>query len=230
MQEPNDHTGKTIVVADDNRVNTEVIKAILQKSGYQTKTASNGKECIESVNEFKPDLLILDIEMPIMNGIEACRCIKQNDLTKDIPIIFVTARTDDETLIEAFEVGGADYVLKPISRIELLTRIKSVLTHKEMTKKLLKEKMFESVLQTAGGICHELNQPLQIISGAIHLLTIELEENSPLSNHAEKINTQVERIGKITNKLMKITRFETKDYIEGSQIIDLDKASSDYVD
>ena len=126
MADVMDVSKSTILLVDDNPVSSKVVGLILKKnSDYRTIRVSNGSTCIKKAKEIKPDLILLDIQMPGMNGIEVCKVLKMNEQTCDIPVIFVTANTDDETLEEAFESGGTDYVCKPVNKIELLARVKS---------------------------------------------------------------------------------------------------------
>ena len=134
-----DISGSTILVVDDNPVNGGILQNILDKSGYSTVSATSGAECIEAVSKFDPDLVLLDIYMPQMSGIEVCTFLRQDNRTNDMPVIFVTANTDNEVLKEAFEAGGTDYVCKPVNKVELLARVKSTLTQKKLTEMLFVE-------------------------------------------------------------------------------------------
>ncbi len=222
-----DVSGSTILLVDDSPVSSMVVSLILKKnSDYRTVRIWDGTACIKKAKEVKPDLILLDIQMPGMNGIEVCNILKKNQRTCDIPVIFVTASTDDETLREAFGAGGTDYVRKPVNKIELLARIKSVLLHRKMEKKLMEEEKLKGVLEMAGGICHELNQPMQVVSGYSELLLMDIEKDNSAYPYIKMIKEQTDEMGSITKKLMRITKYETRDYIEGSRIIDIDKAAS----
>jgi CheY-like chemotaxis protein len=225
MPEPVDSSGSTILVVDDSRLSISTVVGMLEKSGYRTLSAMNGPECIQLAKTSKPDVILLDIIMPDMSGIEVCRALTQDEETNDIPIIFVTGNTDDKILEEAFEAGGTDYVHKPVGRIELIARIKSALTHKMLLKQQLEEEKLKGVLEMAGAICHEMNQPLQVISGYSNLLRTHMSENHPQYNYISEIQEHVTRMGEITNKLMNITRYKTQSYIAGQKIVDIDKAS-----
>ncbi|MCP4107158.1 MAG: response regulator [Desulfobacteraceae bacterium] len=221
---------QNLLIVDDAPANLRVLVEILMQE-YEISVATNGPEAIEiatSPDQHKtPDMVLLDIMMPEMNGHEVCRILRENHLTKDIPIVFVTANTDDDTLKEAFEAGGTDYVRKPVNRIELLARIKSALDHHELTKKLIEEEKLEGVLEMAGAVCHELNQPMQNVSGFSQLLLDEVSEDDPKYEYISIIKKQIDKMGGITRKLMRITKYETVDYIESTKIIDIDKASDD---
>jgi CheY-like chemotaxis protein len=227
MHDAIDVSGSTLLVVDDSPVSSMLVSLILRKhSDYCTVRVWDGQACIKKAKEVKPDLILLDIQMPGMNGIEVCKVLKKDERTRDIPVIFVTASTDNETLKEAFESGGNDYVRKPVNKIELLARIKSVLLHKKMEKKLMEEEKLNGVLEMAGGICHELNQPMQVVSGYSELLLMDIEKDNSAYPYIKMIKEQTDEMGSITKKLMRITKYETRDYIEGSRIIDIDKAAS----
>ncbi len=114
-----------VLVVDDVLKNLKIIGNILLENGYEISLVSNGFEAIESLKDDKPDLILLDIMMPEMDGYEACRRIKSNEDTADIPIIFITAKSETEDIVEAFRCGGVDYLTKPFNREELLVRVKT---------------------------------------------------------------------------------------------------------
>jgi len=220
---------KNILIVDDAPPNIRVLVEILTKE-YEISVATAGPEALEiAVSKTEryraPDLILLDIMMPGMDGYEVCRTLRQHPQTRDIPVVFVTANTDDETLQQAFDAGGTDYVRKPVNQIELLARIKSALNQQELTRKLLEEEKLEGVLEMAGAICHELNQPMQSVMGFSQLLLDDMTEDDPKYEYIKIIKEQIDKMGRITKKLMRITRYETLDYIEDIKIIDINKAS-----
>ena len=215
----------TILVTDDSRINIVVILNILQHTGFKTIQATSGEECINLARELKPDLILLDIKMPGISGVEACKILKAEERTKGIPIIFVTSDSSDETLSEAFEAGGADYILKPINRVELLSRTMSVLNKELLTRKLVKREKLSGIVEMAGAICHELNQPMQAVTGYSELLLMQIPETDPKHSYVKKMITQIDKMAEITKRLMNITRYESQDYLGGYKIVDLDKSS-----
>jgi CheY-like chemotaxis protein len=225
MPDPFNFSGSTILVLDDSPLSMSTVLGILEKSGYRTLSAMNGPECMQLAKTSKPDVILLDIIMPGMSGIEVCRVLTEDEETNDIPIIFVTGNTDDKILEEAFEAGGTDYVRKPVGSIELTARIKSALAHKMLLKQQLEDEKLKGVLELAGAVCHEMNQPLQVIYGYSNLLRTHMSENHPQYDYISQIQEHVARMGEITNKLMNITRYKTRNYIAGQNIFDIDQAS-----
>lgn len=226
MFEKQDEAGKTILITDDEPINIKILKKTLEKRGHRTLTATNGKECIERAEKVGPDLILLDIMMPSMSGIEVCKVLKRAQRTQHIPIIFITADTNDSTLQEAFESGGTDYVRKPVNMIELLARVHSVLLQQELMKKHVQDEKLKGTLQMAGAICHELNQPLQYILSASQLLLKDLPRDDPQREQIFDIKQHIEKMGRITRKLTGITSFEERDYVGGTMIFDIDRSSS----
>lgn len=225
MPDLNDISGNTILIVDDDPINIKIVQAIIEKSGYLAASALDGKECINEAKKSKPDLIILDINMPGLSGIETCSILQKDEQTAKIPIIFLTADTDDRVLSDAFLAGGTDYIRKPANRMELLARIKSVLNQSILQEKLMAEEKTKAILEMAGTICHELNQPLQVIAGYAELLMMKTANDDSCSKMINKIQAQVDRMSEITMKLMQITRYETQEYVGDTKIIDIDKAA-----
>lgn len=114
-----------ILIVDDSPLNTKLLKFILDEAGYETIVTSNGEEGIAAVEAHQPDLLLLDVMMPDIDGFEVCRRIKEDPGNENLPIIFITALDQTEDIVKGFELGGVDYVTKPFNKKVLLVRIKN---------------------------------------------------------------------------------------------------------
>lgn len=125
-----------ILIADDNAVEQQILTRIINSEGINTISCSNGAQVVTLAKEKLPDLILMDIMMPHMNGYEACRKLKQNLNTTDIPVIFLTSKIDIEDKHKGFEAGGVDYIIKPFDRTELTMRIKTHLKLKKAMDKL----------------------------------------------------------------------------------------------
>jgi DNA-binding response OmpR family regulator len=112
-----------ILVADDEPINRELIQRRLEREGYRVLQARNGSEAVRLAREALPDLIILDVMMPEMDGMDACRVIKEDERTQDIPIIFLSARDETEMKISGLELGADDYISKPFEAAELVARV-----------------------------------------------------------------------------------------------------------
>jgi len=118
-----------ILLVDDVPINLQVLERLLAKNGYKTVSACDGVEALEKAAELHPDLILMDIMMPRLNGIDACIEFKQTEFGKDVPVIFLTALTDTGSMVSGFESGGVDYVTKPFQELELIVRVR---THLEL--------------------------------------------------------------------------------------------------
>ncbi|MBT4288899.1 MAG: sigma-54-dependent Fis family transcriptional regulator [Bacteroidetes bacterium] len=112
-----------ILIVDDNISNLRLFETILKKKGYKTAIAQNGQEALDYVEETIPDLILLDIMMPIIGGFETCQQLKASKATKDIPVIFITAVSDHPSLLKGFDLGGVDYITKPFLKAEVMARV-----------------------------------------------------------------------------------------------------------
>jgi len=118
-----------ILITDDMPENLEVLGSNLRNAGFRVSVSTNASQAIKIATSKKPDLILMDINMPEMDGFSACKILKEQESTKDIPLIFLTARNDTEDIVRGFESGGVDYITKPFNSNELLSR---VFTHIEL--------------------------------------------------------------------------------------------------
>ncbi len=125
-----------ILVVDDIPTNIQLLKAYLTSVGYAVEAAKDGQEALEKVISSKPDLILLDVMMPKINGFEVCRNLKKEQSSSFIPVIMVTGLNEVEYKIRAMEAGADDFVTKPFNRLELLTRVKSLLRIKQLYEEL----------------------------------------------------------------------------------------------
>ncbi|SHO47957.1 response regulator [Desulfopila aestuarii] len=112
-----------ILVVDDNTANIDVMLAFLEAEGYDLSIATNGETAIKIARHSRPDLILLDVMMPGMNGFETCRELKADERTREIPVIFVTAKKEVEDIVSGFQSGGVDYISKPFRQEEVLSRV-----------------------------------------------------------------------------------------------------------
>jgi diguanylate cyclase (GGDEF)-like protein len=126
----------TILVVDDIPANTQLLKSYLLPAGYAVIIANDGEDAVKKVNIHKPDLILLDIMMPKLDGFQVCKTLKSNELTTYTPIIMVTALNDVEDKIKGIEAGADDFITKPLNKMELSARVKSLLRIKNLQDQL----------------------------------------------------------------------------------------------
>ncbi len=136
MEEIN--TKSSILIVDDKAENIQLMGSLLRKE-YNLYVADNGTSAVKIANDKKPDLILLDIMMPVMNGYEVCKILKENIATKEIPVIFLTAKNEAEDIVEGFRLGAVDYITKPFKKDEVLVRISTHIKLKESEKELRKK-------------------------------------------------------------------------------------------
>ena len=126
----------SVLIVDDTPANLDVLQDMLASSGYEMLIAINGESALKQAEYAGPDIILLDVMMPGINGFETCRRLKQQESTREIPVIFMTALSDTADKVQGFEVGGVDYVTKPLQHEEVLARIETHLTLRNLQREL----------------------------------------------------------------------------------------------
>lgn len=160
---------KTILIVDDSPANIGLLFDCLAREGYRPLVAQDGKSAIETARRMSPDLILLDVIMPDMDGFDTCTALKDHPETTDIPIFFMTALTDIQSKVRGFECGAVDFISKPFQQEEVLARIATHLTLQEQKKTLIianhiKEKIISVV-------AHDLRNPFTAIFAYLQMLT-----------------------------------------------------------
>lgn len=127
-----------ILVVDDNQENLKVVSNFLNEKKYKIALAKDGENALKVLEDNKIDLILLDIMMPGMDGFEVCKILKEKPGTKDIPVIFLTARTETDDIVKGFQLGGVDYITKPFKKEELLVRVNNHIQLKLVRDHLVK--------------------------------------------------------------------------------------------
>ncbi|MBW4586408.1 hybrid sensor histidine kinase/response regulator [Aetokthonos hydrillicola Thurmond2011] len=174
-----------VLIVDDMPTNLDVICEALQDAGLEVAIATSGERALQQIEREIPDLVLLDITMPGIDGFETCRRLKANPFTRDIPIIFMTALSDMENKVKALNLGAVDYVTKPFQEQEVLGRVKTHLQLRRFTQKLehevaqktlelqnsqlqiVQSEKMASLGNLVAGVAHEINNPLGFLNGSI---------------------------------------------------------------
>lgn len=160
---------KYILIVDDNLKNLQLIAKILKDEGYLISLSQSGNDALDQLTQLQPDLILLDVMMPEMDGYELCRQIKNIENLRDIPVIFLTSKTQTEDLAAGFSAGGVDYISKPFNRQELLIRVKNHIELSDSRKKILEMSKNQNKLYSI--IAHDLRTPFSGIAFTISSIT-----------------------------------------------------------
>jgi len=142
-QQKNNFAGAVILIVDDSKLNIQVLGNVLEPEGYDVAVAMNGLQALEFAWKEKPELILLDVMMPNMDGYEVCRRLKSSVATRRIPVIFLTALNSTRDIVKGFEMGGVDFITKPFQPLELLARVK---THLELKRAREEIKKLQGIL------------------------------------------------------------------------------------
>lgn len=212
-------TGNVLVV-DDTPANLNLLFSMLTDQGYKVRAAINGAMALKAVFAALPELILLDINMPEMNGYEVCRLLKADERTRDIPIIFISASDEIEDKVKAFQVGGVDYVNKPFQLEEVLARVESQLTlyrqrreletmrQREITYFKELNEMKDRFVRT---VSHDLKNPISVIRGYADLLLMDMEKHKPATvrEYLERIKRGSDKMMALVSDLLDLARIES---------------------
>jgi two-component system sensor histidine kinase/response regulator len=196
-----------ILVVDDITKNLQVVGTMLRTAGYEVMPTTSGSQALERVRVQAPDLILLDLMMPEMDGIEVCRRLKGEASTAEIPVIFLTASNEMEHLVKGFESGAVDYVTKPFNPPELLARVR---THIELrlARERLRE-MNEEKNEFMGIAAHDLRNPLNVVKGYVEMMreepALSLQERTEL---LDRIHDTTKRMIEMVQNLLDANRME----------------------
>ncbi len=205
-----------VLVVDDTKTNLQVVGNILNNKGIDIIFAKNGFQAIKIALKKSPDLILLDINMPEMNGYQTCEILKKDDQTKEIPVIFLTALNEKEDVIKGFNCGGVDYITKPFDKSELLAR---VFTHLEL--KYTKDKLISQneELRTLNAtkdklfsiISHDLKNPFNAIIGLSSILLTNHKKYTDEKREylISSVNTAAENAFKLLENLLAWSRSQS---------------------
>jgi signal transduction histidine kinase len=220
-----------ILIVDDVPENVSLLGTILRQCGYKISIAETGNQAIKSVKMSSPDLILLDVMMPDVDGLEVCRRLKGDHTTRDIPIIFLTAKVQIEDKIEGLKLGGSDYITKPFNPTEVVARVKTHLNLKiandtikkyndeleilleARTKELIRSERQAAFAQFIQGIMHNLKNPLAAVKGFNDLIEIKRakterhvssvsDRGSELSNLFKSMKEDLQSVNEILNDLV----------------------------
>lgn len=201
-----------ILVVDDQPINVRLLSRMLEKAQMEVLTAENGRECLARVAERIPDLILLDVMMPDMDGFEVCRELQRKEETRSIPVIFITAETRKEGKLQGLESGAVDYITKPIDLDETLARVQTQLRFQAINKenvelqtRLGEARRTAAIGAITQGIAHNLNNLLGVVVGYIDLTKTNLNNPEAARRNIDRIENAVNRMVEIIKQLTSVS-------------------------
>jgi signal transduction histidine kinase len=171
----------SILIVDDVPANLKILGDILERDGYKVRPVLNGVLALQVAEKEKPDLILLDIMMPDIDGFEICNRLKKNEYLKDVPVIFISALNDSKDIVKALEAGGVDYISKPFKAEEVRARVKTHIKLYQQSNELLKQsKELQELIATKDKffsiIAHDLRGPMAGLMGLTEIMAEELQD------------------------------------------------------
>ena len=203
-----------VLVVDDTIENLRLLSNMLSEEGYDVRAVTNGPQALEAVERDPPDVILLDISMPEMDGYEVCRRLKARDRSKDVPVIFLTALTDTADKVRAFDAGGVDYVTKPFQLEEVLARVKTQVTLRQARVALARSyRRLHSLEQLRDNlvhmVVHDMRSPLLALLVNLRVLK---RPGSALNDESratlEDAIQSAETLNRMANNLLDVSRLE----------------------
>ncbi len=198
-----------ILIIDDTPVDVLLLSRLLSKNGYTVLIAEDGEQGYNMAVSEQPDLILLDVIMPGRDGYEICSVLKENYLTAEIPVIFVTARVDIVDKIRGLDIGGIDYVTKPFQAAEVVARVRTHLELKAMYeenleyyRELLRSQKMASITTLASGVAHNINNLMGAVMGYADMLHDRLQHDEKSQIYTDKILEASQRIAELTKNLL----------------------------
>ena len=197
-----------ILVIDDQPINVQLLKRKFEREGLQVIAAYNGRDGLALIKRDKPDLVLLDVMMPDMDGIEVCQRMQADEETRAIPVIFITARTNKESKLEGLGVGAVDYITKPIDLDETLARVQTQLRFVtinramiDLPRRLEESRRAATIGAVTEGIAHNLNNLLAVAIGNLDLIKVHHEDPAQVKKILPHVEAAVHRIVMIIRQL-----------------------------
>lgn len=203
MSAPRAESLASVLIVDDTPANLRLLSQILTEHGYLARPVLSGAQALAAAQSTPPDLILLDIRMPGMNGYEVCQRLKADERTRDIPVLFISALSDAEDKVKAFSTGGVDYITKPFQLEEVLARVQTHLTVRSLQRHLQQEiverdSLIADLKAYAHTVAHDLRSPL---AGALGAAQILADPNDPVTEgeRLEFAAMMVENLSKANN-------------------------------
>lgn len=217
-----------VLVADGDTVVRLLAVAVLSELGHETSVASNGAEAWRVFEEWHPELVVLDVDLGIVDGLEVCRRIREFDERHEVFVVLLTGRDHPESLNGVLDAGADEFIAKPTTaenlRARLIVarrRIAQDAARRSAEEELSKARWLAGIGDATLALQHEINNPLSALLGHAELMIMDLEDKGERNEMLEVIHEQARRIAEVVRRLRQLKNPESVDYVGGSRMINL---------
>ncbi len=210
-----------ILIVDDNADTVDLLRKRLRSEGYETDEAHDGETALAKVRDFWPDLVLLDVMMPKRDGFEVCRLLKEDEETKQISVLMLTARSEVGDKVQGLDFGADGYITKPFDYKEVAARIRSILAQREENRRLAEREKHDALDHLVDEVSHEVRNPLTTIGGLARRVRNNLPEDDRNRKYLDIILQNVEVLEKMVHQLiaLKGATFSYFEATEGNSLI-----------
>ena len=214
-----------VLIVEDEPETRYILDRLLTKNNFDVITAENGEEALEKIKLKPPKVVVADWTMPVMDGIELCKILKQNDNYKSVYYIILTARVLIEDRVKGLEIGADDFLTKPVENEELLARIRAGVRIFNLQNELKKVEHTKALIEMACTIGHQINNPLSSLMMSLQNIESEInvEDNDELKSDLELIHKSITKIKQLTADLTQLQNPEMIDYASDNKMLKLSK-------
>jgi sigma-B regulation protein RsbU (phosphoserine phosphatase) len=214
-----------VLIVEDEPETRYILDRLLTKNNFEVITAENGEVALEKIKTKPPKVIVADWTMPVMDGIELCKIIKQNDAYKSVYYIILTARVLIEDRVKGLDIGADDFLTKPVENEELLARIRAGVRIFNLQNELKKVEHTKALIEMACTIGHQINNPLSSLMMSLQNIEDEIDvtSNESVKYDLDVIQKSAVKIKKLTADLTQLQNPEVIDYASDNKMIKLNK-------
>jgi DNA-binding response OmpR family regulator len=217
-----------VLVADDDPIVRLLVVAVLAELGLETEVACDGDAAWRIYEEWQPNLVVLDVDMPVLDGLEVCRRIRERDEDHEVFVLFLAGRDQPDALEALLDAGGDEFIAKPMTpedlRARLLVtrrRMAQELSRRDAEEELARARWLSGIGEATLSLQHEINNPLSALLGNAELMLMEQAERGESNELLTVIHEQAMRIAEVVRRLRRLKNPESVDYVGGSRMLNL---------